>query len=109
MPYIELKNITKTFYGVTALNHVNLSFEKGELHAIVGENGAGKSTIMKVLGGMYFADSGEIHIDGKKCTIHTVADALKAGVSVVYQELNLMPDLTVAENIYLHSLPKTGA
>lgn len=108
MPYIELKNITKTFYGVTALNHVNLSFEKGELHAIVGENGAGKSTIMKVLGGMYFADSGEIHIDGKKCTIHTVADALKAGVSVVYQELNLMPDLTVAENIYLHSLPKTG-
>lgn len=106
MAYIELKNITKTFFGVAALSNVSLSVEKGEVHAIVGENGAGKSTIMKVLGGMYFADSGEIWIDGKKCNIHSVADALKCGVAVVYQELNLMPDLTVAENIYLHSLPK---
>ncbi|SFI05974.1 monosaccharide ABC transporter ATP-binding protein, CUT2 family [Lachnospiraceae bacterium NLAE-zl-G231] len=106
MAYIELKNITKTFFGVKALSNVSLSIEKGEVHAIVGENGAGKSTIMKVLGGMYFADSGEIYIAGKKCSIHSVTDALKAGVAVVYQELNLMPDLTVAENIYLHSLPK---
>jgi len=106
--YIELKNITKTFYGIKALDNVSLSIEKGEIHAIVGENGAGKSTIMKILGGMYFADSGEIHIDGKKCSINTVSDALMQGVSVVYQELNLMPDLTVAENIYLHKLPKKG-
>ncbi len=106
MAYIELKNITKTFYGVKALDNVSVSIEKGDVHAIVGENGAGKSTIMKVLGGMYFADSGEVHIDGKKCTINSVSDALKCGVSVVYQELNLMADLTVAENIYLHSLPK---
>lgn len=106
MAYIELRNITKTFYGVTALDNVSLSIEKGEVHAIVGENGAGKSTIMKILGGMYFADGGEVHIDGKKCSIRSVADALQNGVSVVYQELNLMSDLTVAENIYLHGLPK---
>lgn len=106
MAYIELKNITKTFYGVKALDNVSLSIEKGEVHAIVGENGAGKSTIMKILGGMYFADSGEVHIDGNKCAINSVSDALKHGVSVVYQELNLMSELTVAENIYLHSLPK---
>lgn len=108
MAYIELKNITKTFYGVTALDNVSLSIEKGEVHAIVGENGAGKSTIMKILGGMYFADGGEVNIDHKKCTIRSVADALGYGVSVVYQELNLMADLTVAENIYLHGLPKKG-
>lgn len=108
MAYIELKNITKTFYGVKALNDVSLSFEKGEVHAIVGENGAGKSTIMKILGGLYFADGGEVIINGKKCVINSVSDALKYGVSVVYQELNLMSELTVAENIYLHSLPKKG-
>lgn len=106
LAYIELKNITKTFFGVTALDNVSLSIEKGEVHAIVGENGAGKSTIMKILGGMYFADGGEVYIDNKKCVIRSVADALNIGVSVVYQELNLMSELTVAENIYLHSLPK---
>lgn len=108
MAYIELKNITKSFYGVKALDDVSLSFEKGEVHAVVGENGAGKSTIMKILGGLYFADGGEVHIDGSKCTINSVADALKYSVSVVYQELNLMEELTVAENIYLHSLPIKG-
>lgn len=105
MEYIELQHITKTFYGVKALDDVSLSFRKGEIHAVVGENGAGKSTIMKVLGGLYFADSGEIYIDGVKQNIHSVSDALRSGVSVVYQELNLMPELTVAENIYLHDMP----
>lgn len=108
MSYIELKHITKTFYGVKALDDVSLSFEKGEVHAVVGENGAGKSTIMKVLGGLYFADNGEIWIDGVKQNINSVSDALKSGVAVVYQELNLMPELTVAENIYLHDLPAKG-
>ncbi len=106
MEYIELKNITKSFYGVKVLTNISLSVKKSEVHAIVGENGAGKSTIMKILGGMYFADSGEIFIDGKKKNIHNVSDALKSGISVVYQELNLMPELTVAENIYLHRLPQ---
>lgn len=105
---IELRHITKTFYGVKALDDVSLSFNKGEVHAVVGENGAGKSTVMKILGGLYFADHGEIWIDGVKQNIHSVNDALKCGVSVVYQELNLMPDLTVAENIYLHKLPIKG-
>ena len=105
MADIELRHITKTFSGVKALDDVSLSFNKGEVHAVVGENGAGKSTIMKILSGLYFADSGEIWIDGKKQNINSVADAQKAGVAVVYQELNLMPDLTVAENIFLHDLP----
>ncbi len=105
MADIELRHITKTFNGVKALDDVSLSFNKGEVHAVVGENGAGKSTIMKILSGLYFADSGEIWIDGEKQNINSVADAQKAGVSVVYQELNLMPDLTVAENIFLHDLP----
>lgn len=105
---VELRHITKTFYGVKALDDVSLSFRSGEVHAVVGENGAGKSTIMKILGGLYFADSGEIFINGQKQNIHSVADAQKCGVSVVYQELNLMPELTVAENIYLHDLPTRG-
>lgn len=104
--YIEIKNVSKTFPGVRALSDVSMNFERGEVHAVVGENGAGKSTIMKILGGMYFADAGEIFIGGKKCSINSVSDALKHGISVVYQELNLMNDLTVAENINLHELPK---
>ncbi len=109
MDYIELLHITKTFYGVKALDDVSLSFRRGEVHAVVGENGAGKSTIMKILGGLYFADSGEIYIDGTRRHINSVSDAVKNGVGVVYQELHLMPELTVAENIYLHDLPAKGA
>jgi len=105
LEFIKLKNITKTFFGVKALDDVSLSIEKGEVHAVVGENGAGKSTIMKILGGVYFADSGEIYIDGVLRHINNVHAALRNGVSVVYQELHFMPELTVAENIYLHNLP----
>jgi ribose transport system ATP-binding protein/inositol transport system ATP-binding protein len=90
---------------VKALDGVSLSIKKGEVHAVVGENGAGKSTIMKILGGLYFADGGDIYIDGTRRNINSVAAALKNGISVVYQELHLMPDLTVAENIFLHGLP----
>ena len=100
-----MRNITKTFFGVKAVDDVTLSFKKGEVHAVVGENGAGKSTIMKILSGLYFADSGSIYIDGTLRQISSVHTALKNGVSVVYQELHFMPELTVAENIYLHHLP----
>ena len=85
MAYIEIKNITKTFPGVKALSDVSMSVEKGEVHALIGENGAGKSTMMKILGGMYFADSGDIFINGEKKKINSIADALSAGISVVYQ------------------------
>ena len=105
LEFIELKNITKTFFGVKAVDDVSLSFKKGEVHAVVGENGAGKSTIMKILSGLYFADSGKIFIDGKQKQINSIQAALKNGISVVYQELHFMPELTVAENIYLHHLP----
>ena len=109
MEFIELRNIVKTFHGVKALDGVSLSIKRGEVHAVVGENGAGKSTIMKILGGLYFADSGEIFIDGKARHINTVLAALKNGISLVHQELQYMPELTVAENIYLHDLPVKAA
>ena len=105
MEFVELKKITKTFFGVKAVDDVSLSFKKGEVHAVVGENGAGKSTVMKILAGLYFADRGKIYIDGKLRHINSVQSAIKNGVSVVYQELHFMPELTVAENIYLHNLP----
>lgn len=102
---VEVKNISKSFAGVKALSNVSVSIEKGEIHAIVGENGAGKSTLMKILGGSYSKDVGEIFIDGVKREINSISDSLHAGVSVIYQELNLMPALTVAENIFVNSLP----
>ena len=105
---LEMKNIYKSFGGVNALSDVSLSVEKGEVHALIGENGAGKSTLMKVLAGAIKKDSGEIVIDGKKQEYSTPKEALSAGVSVIYQELNLVPDLTVAENIFLDSIPAKG-
>jgi ABC-type sugar transport system ATPase subunit len=105
--YIEMVDITKTFPGVKALSSVSFSVEKGEIHAIVGKNGAGKSTLMKILGGVYSADRGEIYIDGKNVNIRSVKDSTMAGISVIFQEFNLMNELTVAENIFVDKLPKT--
>jgi ABC-type sugar transport system ATPase subunit len=104
----EVKNVSKSFPGVKALADVSLSFEKGEVHAVVGENGAGKSTLMKILGGLYDMDSGQIFIGGTEAEIKSIGDASKHGVSVIYQELNLMPALTVAENIFVSDLPGTA-
>lgn len=103
---VEVKNITKTFPGVTALSGVSLSVKTGEVHAVVGENGAGKSTLMKILGGVYAPDGGEVFINGKKANIRSVRDSIAAGISVIYQEFNLMPELTVAENIFINDVPK---
>lgn len=103
---IEVLNITKTFPGVRALSEVSMIVNKGEIHAIVGENGAGKSTLMKVLGGVYTPDDGEIFIDGNKVHIKSVNDSISAGISVIYQEFNLMPELSVAENIFVTDLPR---
>src|SRR5262245_55282336 len=99
---LELRNISKTFPGVKALQNVQLHANKGLVHALMGENGAGKSTLMKILSGAYMPDPGaEIRIDGKAVTIDGPLAAKALGVSVIYQELSLAPNLTVAENIYM--------
>jgi len=98
---LEMRNIQKSFPGVHALDDCRFELEAGEVHALVGENGAGKSTMMKVLTGVYTKDSGEILIDGKPVEIQNTRDAQALGISIIHQELNLMKDLTVAENIYI--------
>jgi ABC-type sugar transport system ATPase subunit len=103
--FLQLKNISKAYPGVQALDNVSISIRKGEVHALVGENGAGKSTLIKILAGAIQSDSGEIILKGKPIDLHTPADGLKNGISVIYQELLLLPYLTIAENIFLHKEP----
>lgn len=102
---LEAKGIVKTFPGVRALNDVDLKIKKGEVHALVGENGAGKSTLMLTLGGVYKPDEGEILIEGEKVSFESAHDANKKGISIVYQELSLVPNLSVAENIFANRQP----
>ena len=97
-----MRNVSKTFPGVKALNNVQLKAWGGEVLALMGENGAGKSTLMKILSGAYHADAGgEILIDGKPVAITDPIAAKRHGIAIIYQELALAPNLTVAENIYL--------
>lgn len=98
---LELKNITKTFGSVVANNDVSINIEKGTIHAIVGENGAGKSTIMRIAYGFYTADSGEIFVDGKSVSIRNPHDAIALGIGMVHQHFMLVDTMTVAENIIL--------
>src|SRR3954469_15205000 len=98
---IELKNITKTFGSVVANNDVSIKVEPGTIHAIVGENGAGKSTIMRIAYGFYKADSGEIFVDGKHAIINSPHDAIALGIGMVHQHFMLVDTMTVAENIIL--------
>ncbi len=100
-PYLRMQGITKSFPGVLALNNVSFELRRGENHGIVGENGAGKSTLMKILGGAYLADKGSIEIAGEDVQIHNPKDALNRNISIIYQEFNLVPMLSVAENIFL--------
>lgn len=102
---LEMKNICKSFPGVKALKNVNLQLKAGEVHALLGENGAGKSTLIKVLGGIYQAEQGEIFIEDNKKNIDSVEAARNAGISIVHQELVLVPYMTVAENIFLGREP----
>lgn len=103
---LEMKNIVKEFPGVKALDNVNLRVKRGEIHALCGENGAGKSTLMKVLSGVYpyKTYSGDILINGKVQRFHTIKDSEKAGIAIIYQELALVKDVTVAENIFIGNL-----
>ena len=98
---LEMKGITKEFPGVVALDHVDLQVRPGTIHALIGENGAGKSTLMKVLNGIHPATSGEMFMDGEKLEINGVKQAQAKGISIIYQEFNLINTLSVAENIFL--------
>ena len=103
-----MSGIDKRFPGVHALRGVSFELERGEVHALVGENGAGKSTLMKILGGIYRADGGAIEYDGRAVDIRTPLDAQKLGIGMIHQELNLMQDLTVAQNIFIGKEPRRG-
>jgi ribose transport system ATP-binding protein len=102
---LEMRGIRKRFGGVEALRGVDLSLEAGEVHALVGENGAGKSTLMKILSGALLPDAGEVLLGGQVLRARGVGEARRAGVVMVYQELTLVPDLSVAENLLLGQLP----
>ena len=102
---LEMKGIYKSFPGVKALQNVEFQLKAGEIHALLGENGAGKSTLIKVLGGIYIAEEGEIRIDGKPVVIDGVNAARDNGISIIHQELVLVPHMTVAENIFLGREP----
>jgi len=98
---LTMRGICKFFPGVKALNQVDFTLRKGEIHALMGENGAGKSTLIKVLTGVYAKDEGEIRVEGQPVAIHSPQDAQKNGISTVYQEITLCPNLTVAENMFI--------
>ena len=98
---LEMRHINKFFPGVKALSNVDFTLRKGEIHALMGENGAGKSTLIKVLTGVYASDGGEIRVDGKEIAIRSPQDAQNNGISTVYQEISLCPNLTVAENMFI--------
>lgn len=103
---LEIKNVTREFPGVKALDNVSAQFELGEIHALMGENGAGKSTLMKIITGIYRADCGDIFVDGKKAVMRCYKDSVNYNISMVHQEISVIPASTVAENIVLDKLDK---
>ena len=105
---LKVEGISKGFPGVQALDGVNFELDKGEVLALVGENGAGKSTLMKILSGIYTMDAGRIVIDGDEVDVNDPKVAQKLGISIIHQEMHLMPHLTVAQNIYIGREPRTG-
>jgi ribose transport system ATP-binding protein len=105
---VDLININKSFGGITALKNVTFRVLPGEIHALVGENGAGKSTLMKILAGACLKDSGQIFIDGQEVQIKNTHDSKKLGIGIIYQEFSLVPDLSVAENVFLTGMGSSG-
>ena len=103
-----MTGITKSFGGVQALKGVDFALRAGEIHGLVGENGAGKSTMMKIIAGVHGGYGGRMTIDGKTVEFRSARDALAAGIGMVHQELSIVPDLSVAENVFLGKQP-TGA
>ena len=102
---LEVKNLSKRFPGVLALDKTQLKVRPGEVHALLGENGAGKSTLMKCILGMYKPDGGEIYFDGRRVTINNTSEALKIGISMIHQEISLVQHRTIAENIWIGREP----
>ena len=105
---VQLQNICKRFPGVQALRDVSVTIERGKVHALIGENGAGKSTLMKILAGLYRPEEGRIFLQGQEVVFKDARQALEMGISTIYQELLLCPNLTVAENIFLGREPTNG-
>ena len=102
---LELKNISKAFSGVQALNGISFEAKSGEIVALLGENGAGKSTLLKIMSGVYTPDSGKIYLDGNEMEFASPLDAIKHGINIIYQERQLVPYLTVMENVYMENIP----
>lgn len=107
-PLVELKGVSKSFVGVRVLNAVDFDVRPGEVHALLGENGAGKSTLIKIIAGVHAPDSGDVVIDGSPVKFANPGQAVKAGIAIVYQELLLFPELSVAENIFINHAPRMG-
>ena len=107
-PYLSFRGITMTFPGVKALSDISFDCYPGQIHALMGENGAGKSTLLKILSGNYIPTAGHLQIGGQQMAFANTMEALNAGVAIIYQELHLIPEMTVAENIYLGQLPHRG-
>src|SRR5690606_11759264 len=102
------EGISKSFPGVRALHKVQFRLDAGEVLVLVGENGAGKSTLMKILSGIYTRDEGVIRVDGRDVAIASPSEAQELGISIIHQEMNLAPDLTVAQNIFIGREPHVG-
>jgi inositol transport system ATP-binding protein len=106
-PLLEIAGVVKAFPGVVALDHVGFRLQAGTVHALMGENGAGKSTLMKIIAGIYTPDEGTVRVKGKPVVLRGPLDALNNGIAMIHQELNLMPFMTVAENIWIRREPTT--
>ena len=107
-PLLELSDISKSFGGVQALRGVDFTLKAGEIHGLVGENGAGKSTLMKIIAGVHTDFTGTMKIEGNEVRFRSARDALNAGVGMVHQELSIVPDLSIAENVFLGAQPTSG-
>ena len=108
MNLLEMKKVRKSFHSVEVLHGVDLTVRAGTVHALMGENGAGKSTLMKVLAGVHGLDSGEVYIRGEKVEIQSPKHSQELGVAMIHQELSAIPEMTVAENIFLGREPRKG-
>ena len=106
--FLEADHISKAFFGVQALEDVSISIDAGEIHCLVGENGSGKSTLIKIIGGVLKPDKGEIRISGKVFAPARAIDSIRKGIQIIYQDLSLFPNLSVAENISLNQLVEQG-